>query len=445
MTAIVAIVGRPNVGKSTLFNRFVGRRAAIVDDQPGVTRDRNYADAHLHGRDLTLVDTGGFDPESEDPMRQGIVRHVLAAIEEADAVLCVLDGSSDPVAADREAVTLLRRSGKPVVFAANKVDNEARTLDAAEHYSLGVAEIFPISALHGRGLGRLEQALVALLPPPAARDGGVAEADTLAPRLALIGRPNAGKSSLFNLLVGTERSLVDDRPGTTRDPIDCHIERGGHRYLVVDTAGIRRRSRVERGVESASVMRALRAIDRAEVAILMCDATEGVMEQDARLLGLCADRRRAVVVGLNKMDLIPSAERRRVREQAATALHFAGWTQLVEVSAKTGAGVSKLLRAAREAAEEFHRRVPTAELNRFFAEVLERQPPPTSGHRAPRIYFVTQAETAPPVFVAVSSAPSHIQDSYQRFVQNQIRKAFGFRSVPVTVRFRQRRGRDVST
>lgn len=439
MTAIIAVVGRPNVGKSTLFNRLVGRRAAIVDDQPGVTRDRHYADAHLQGRDVTLVDTGGFDPDSDDPMRQGIARHVLAAIEEADVVLCLLDGSEPPVAADREAVSLLRRSGKPVVFAANKVDNVSRALDAAEHYALGVTDLFPISALHGRGLGRLEQTLVRSLPDTEPLPAAAAED---APRIALIGRPNAGKSSLFNHLVGAERSLVDSRPGTTRDPIDCRVERGGHSYVVVDTAGIRRRSRVERGVESASVMRALRALDRAEIAVLMCDATEGIMEQDARLLGLCVDRKRAVVVALNKMDRITAAERTRVREQASAALHFAGFSPLVEISAMTGAGVTKLLNTVRDSVAEYRRRVPTAELNRFFAEVLERRPPPTSGGRAPRIYYVTQAEVAPPVFVVVTSAPKHIHDSYQRFVQNQIRKAFGFRSVPVTLRFRQRRGRD---
>lgn len=443
MTFIAAIVGRPNVGKSTLFNRLVGRRAAIVDDQPGVTRDRHYADAHLQGRDLTLVDTGGFDPDSDDPMRQGIARHVLAAIEEADVVLCLLDGSTAPTSADREAVALLRRGGKPVVFAANKVDNDARALDAAELFALGLTELIPVSALHGRGLGRLEQALVSWLPPPGNEEPAEGPAEATA-RVALIGRPNAGKSSLFNHLVGAERSLVDPRPGTTRDPVDSRVERDGHTYVLVDTAGIRRRSRVEHGVEAASVMRALRALDRAEVAVLMCDAAEGVKEQDARLLGLCADRRRAVVVALNKMDLIPAAERRPVREQAATALHFAGWTPIVGVSAVSGAGVGQLLRAVRDAASEFRRRVPTAELNRFFAEVLERQPPPTRSGRAPRIYYVTQAEAAPPVFVAVASSPAHVPDSYRRFVQNQIRKAFGFRSVPVTVRFRQRRGRDAA-
>ncbi len=444
MTTIVAVVGRPNVGKSTLFNRLVGHRAAIVDDQPGVTRDRNYADAHLQGRDLTLIDTGGFDPDSEDPMRQGIARHVLAAIEEADVVLCLLDGSMPATSADREAVALLRRGGKPVVFAANKVDNDARALDAADLYTLGLTDLIPVSALHGRGLGRLEQALVSWLPPPVGAKPAEDTADATA-RIALIGRPNAGKSSLFNHLVGVERSLVDHRPGTTRDPVDCRIERDGHAYVLVDTAGIRRRSRVERGVEAASVMRAIRALDRAEVAILMCDATEGIMEQDARLLGLCTDRRRAVVVGLNKMDLIPAADRRRVREQATNALHFTGWTPIVGVSAVTGAGVRQLLAAVRDASAEFHRRVPTAELNRFFAQVLERQPPPTSGGRAPRIYYVTQAEVAPPVFVAVASSPSHVPDSYRRFVQNQIRKSFGFRSVPVTVRFRQRRGHEATT
>jgi len=435
---IVAIVGRPNVGKSTLFNRFAGRRAAIVDDQPGVTRDRHYADTHLHGRELTLVDTGGFDPDSDDPMRQGIARQVNIAIAEADLVICVLDASAPPTSADREAVTLLRRSGKPVLYAANKVDNDHRAHDASEHYALGVESIHLISALHGRGLGAVEAALVELLPPA---DPDTTEVVENAPRVALVGRPNAGKSSLFNRLSGSERALVDHRPGTTRDPIDSCIEHGGHQFVLVDTAGIRRRAKVEKGVEGISVMRALKAIDRAQVVVLMADATEGIREQDARLLGLCTERQRAIVVGLNKMDLLDADGRKQARENARVALHFASWAPVVTVSAKTGKGVDRLMETVRKAAEQFHRRVATAELNRFFEQVLAHHAPPTSGGKAPRIYFITQAETAPPVFVAVTNAPANIQASYRRFVQNQIRKAFGFDSVPITVRYRKKKSR----
>ena len=440
MTPIVAIVGRPNVGKSTLFNRFTGRRTAIVDDQPGVTRDRHYADAHLHGRDLVLVDTGGFDPDSDDPMRQGIARQVTIAIEEADVVLCILDGSSPPTTADREAVALLRRSSKHVVYVANKIDNQARQLEATEHFTLGIEQLHFVSALHGRGLGPVEAEIVEALPAPATTMATSEEEPP--PHVALVGRPNAGKSSLFNFLAQSERALVDHRPGTTRDPIDSRIEREGRPFVIVDTAGIRRRSRVDRGVEAVSVLRAIRAVSRADVALVMCDATQGISEQDARLLGLCTDRRRAIVVGLNKIDLLDAAGRRKAMEQARVALHFARWTTIVPVSAKTGKSVDKLMDATWEAAIQFRRRVPTAELNRFFEHVLERHTPPTVGGRAPRIYYVTQAEIAPPVFVAVSNAPGHIHASYRRFVQNQIRETFGFHSVPITVRYRSKGGRE---
>jgi GTP-binding protein len=437
--AIVAIVGRPNVGKSTLFNRFAGRRAAIVDDQPGVTRDRHYTDTHLHGRDVTLVDTGGFDPGSDDPMRQGIERQLNVAVAEADVVICVLDGTQPPTSADREAVALLRRSGKPVIFTANKVDNDQRALDASELYSLGMEKVHFISALHGRGLGTVESDLADQLPP--ARPVGHDEGDG-PPRVALVGRPNAGKSSLFNHLSGSERALVDHRPGTTRDPIDSRVEHGGRQFVLVDTAGIRRRSKVDRGVEGLSVMRAIKAVDRAQVVVLMADATDGIREQDARLLGLCAERQRAIVVGLNKMDLLDAEARERSLETARIALHFAPWAPIVSISAKTGKGIDKLMDTVWAAAEQFQRRIETAALNRFFEKVLEHHSPPTSGGKAPRIYFITQAETAPPIFVAVSNAPANIPASYRRFVQNQIRKSFGFDSVPVTVRYRKKKGRE---
>ena len=439
MTPIVAIVGRPNVGKSTLFNRLVGRRLAIVDDAPGVTRDRHYADAYLHGRELVLVDTGGFDPGSDDPMGESIARQVQVAIEESDAVLCLLDGSMPATGPDREAVELLRRSGKPVVYVANKVDGQKQAAEMADLYTLGLPGLIAVSALHGRGTGEVASALVSLLPPAAA-EPPPSPADG-APRVALVGRPNAGKSSLFNRLSGSERSLVDHRPGTTRDPVDSEVDFDGRHYLLVDTAGIRRRSRVKKGVEAVSVMRAIRAVDRAQVVVLMCDATIGLAEQDARLLGLCAERGRAVVVALNKIDRMVKREVREAEAAARRGLHFASWTPLVPISALSGTGVKRLMSTVWHAALEFERRVPTAELNRFFSEVIERHPPPTSGGRAPRIYYVTQAATAPPVFVAVCSAPSHLRASYKRYLSNQIRAAFGFESIPVRMHFKQRASR----
>ncbi len=436
MKPIVAIVGRPNVGKSTLFNRLTQRPLAIVFDEPGITRDRHYADAHMHGRDLVLVDTGGFDPESDDPMGIGIANHVRAAITEADVVLMVLDGSAPPTEADRQAIRLLRHSNKPVIYVGNKVDRPIGDTLMLELYELGISRILPVSALHGRGMAEMMAAVVAEMAPHVAvteaNEGG-------GPRVAFVGRPNAGKSSLLNHLAGGERSLVDDRPGTTRDPVDCPITYEGSPFLLVDTAGMRRRARVEEGVESASVIRSIRAMERAEVAVLVCDASAEVAEQDARLLGLCLDRGRALVIALNKVDLINSATRKKVEAQARDALRFAPWAPVVVISAKTGLGVPKLMATITKAAKEFTLRIPTGELNRFFDKVLATRQPPTSGGKAPRIYYLTQAQSAPPVFVAMTSAPDSVAESYRRFVSNQIRQEFGFEAVPVLIRWRARR------
>jgi GTP-binding protein len=439
VTPIVAVVGRPNVGKSTLFNRLAGKSLAIVDDQPGVTRDRHYAGAHLHGRNVTLVDTGGFDPESDDPMQQGIARHVRAAIAEADVIVCVLDGLVPPAQADLEAVRLLRRSSKPVVYVANKLDRPGKLGESSDLYSLGLPNLIPVSAAHGLGTGELAAAIATQLP---SSDAEPASEDDGTPRIALLGKPNAGKSSLFNRLSGTERSLVDDRPGTTRDPVDSRITVGKRSYVVIDTAGIRRKARVERGIELVSVLRAIRAVERANVVMLLCDASEGVSEQDARLLGLCVERRRPIVVGLNKMDLLDKAGKKRAVEQAEDTLAFARWAPILPLSAKTGTGVNDLMRAVGVAADETKRRVSTAELNRFFRSVLERQPPPTHRGKAPRIYYLTQVEASPPLFIAWASFPDSIKVSYQRFVENQIRKAFGFQSVPVHVVYKERERRE---
>jgi GTP-binding protein len=435
VTPIVAIVGRPNVGKSTLFNRFAGKDLAIVYDEPGVTRERHYADAHLHGRDIMLIDTGGFDPSTKDPVAVGIVRHVEAAIAEADVILCILDGTASPTPADRDAVALLRRSKKPVLYAANKADDQKKVLLANDLYTLGVDRIFPISATHGRGLHELEASIVALLPPPG---GESTEGDAGLPRVAIVGRPNAGKSSLFNRLCGEERSIVDARPGTTIDTVDTRIELSGQPAILVDTAGVRRKAKVDSGVEAASVMRAIRAVGRADVVVLLCDATLPVAEQDARLLGLAAGRGRAVIIGLSKSDLLDSDARKKVPQAARDTIHFAPWAKTLLLSARTGEGVAELEQSILKAYRSFHSRVGTGELNRFFRDVLERTPPPTHGGKAPRLYYITQAETAPPVFIIMCNAPEAVKDSYKRFVANQIRKEFDFDSIPVIIHFRGR-------
>jgi len=437
MIPIVAIVGRPNVGKSTLFNRLAGTQTAIVHDEPGVTRDRHYADVHIFSRTFTLIDTGGFDPADTDAIGRGIARHVRAAVDEADVVMCVLDGLGPPTEADAAAVRMLRQTDKPVIYLANRLDNQKQAQEQTELYALGIDPI-AVSALHGRGMDALGEALLRALPPADASDEAPSE---VVPRLALIGRPNAGKSSLLNRLSGEERSLVDDRPGTTRDPVDARIDYKGQPYVVVDTAGIRRRSKVEQGIESASVMQSLRTMSRADVVALLCDASEGLAEQDARLLGLVADRARPIVVGMNKMDLLDASQRKRALEQAKSQLHFAPWAPIVPFSNKTGEGVNQLMTAVRRSFTEYSQRVPTGELNTFLQALVEQKPPP-AGRRSPRLFFMTQAQSSPPVFVVMCSNPEDIKDAYRRFLANQVRTTFGFESVPVVIRYKNRRRRE---
>ncbi len=435
---LVAVVGRPNVGKSTLFNRLARRRLAIVHDEPGVTRDRHYADTSAFGRDYTLIDTGGFDPDDRDPMKSGIRRHVEAAIEEADVIVFVSDATVPLTSADRLAVKLLRRTDKPVIYAANKADSPKLDADAFELYRLGVEKVYPISALHGRGVGELEAAIVEALPEKdAAPDTG-----EKIPRVTIAGKPNAGKSSLMNRILGEDRMLVDARPGTTRDAIDALVERDGKRYVFVDTAGVRRKGKVTKAgdaIEAASVHAAIQAMERSSVVVLLVDAKEGVAEQDAKILGLAADRGRGMVIALNKIDLLTKAQIEKAEEDARDKISFAPFVPIVHVSAKTGRGLGSLFSAIDRVSESFHQRIPTGELNRFFEQVLATRPPPTSGGRAPRLYYITQAETAPPVFVVIASSPEAVHFSYQRFVVNQLRKHFGFEGVPLRVVYREKR------
>jgi GTP-binding protein len=436
---VVALIGRPNVGKSTLFNRLIGRKAAIVHDRPGVTRDRHYGDAESLGHRYTLVDTGGFDPSGDDEMKQGIVDQLEIALDQADAIICVLDATAPPTSIDSEEMMLLRRVDKPIIFVANKADSDRKEQEAHDLYRLGMDQLMFISAQHGRGIMELEQALVKALGERGLGDDEDVPGELV--RVAVVGRPNAGKSSLVNRLLGDERLLVDSRPGTTRDPIDSLVERRGKKYLFVDTAGVRRKAKVAKGrdtVEAMSVMAAIKSVERAEVVVLMCDAHEGVAEQDAKILGLAMERGRGIIIALNKSDLMDKEQVKKAHTHARDVLSFVSWAPFTRLSAKTGRGVDRLLDTIDRVRANFDKRVTTGELNRFFETVLSANPPPTQGGRAPRFYYITQARIRPPTFMVVTSHPDNLHFSYQRYVINAIRKAFDFEGVPIRIAYRRK-------
>jgi GTPase len=431
--ARVAIVGRPNVGKSSLFNRLAGQRIAAVEDVPVVTRDRLYASALAMDRDYVLIDTGGFDPESDDPLTQNIARQIEIALAEADVILCVFDGSVDPLPADQKALALLRGRGKPVLYVANKVDSPRKAQQALELYRLGVDELIMISALHDLGVGDLEEALAAALPAPREIDSPW---DPSLPRIALVGRPNAGKSSLANRLLGEERQTVDDRPGTTVDSVDALLDWEDRRCVLIDTAGIRRKRSVKASVESIAVLQAIRSVERSDAVLLLIDAEAGPAEQDTKIASLALDRGCAIVVALNKSDRLSKDARKAVEERTRDVLHFMPWVPIHHVSARTGRGVRTLMQAVFRGVEAHAKRIPTGEVNRFFDEVLEHHPPPTQGGRPVRLYYITQVSVRPPTFVAMANDPTRVHPSYRRYVTNQLRNRFDFEGTPVRVIYR---------
>ncbi len=462
---IVSLVGRPNVGKSSVFNRLSGKRLAVVEDIAGVTRDRHYACVNLDGYPCVLVDTGGFDPETTDPMHQGIAQHVREAIAESDVIVCVLEATTEPTPLDQQVIALLRQSDKPVVYVGNKADSVRQELLATAHYALGLDHLLPISAAHGHGMATLRQAVVAHLPdeyrthsatdkseshdaeaqePALEQQDRQDNHDSVAesiPHITLVGRPNAGKSSLVNRLLRTQRHLVDDRPGTTVDSIDSYIESQQGSLIVTDTAGMRRKSRVARGVESKSVVQSVSSMQRSDVAVLMVDGTEGIAEQDTKIVSLSVDRGCGLVVGLNKADLLSETELRQARQSIRETLAFAPWAPLITLSTKTGRGIPQLLRAVHQSFEQQRKRIPTAALNRFLENMLMHHPPPAYGTKVVRFYYMTQAETKPPLFVIITNEPKGIHFSYQRYMINQLRDAFGFKGTPIRVVYRAKKKR----
>lgn len=431
---LIAIVGRPNVGKSTLFNRLLGKRVAIVAEEPGTTRDRIAMPLLLDGRRVILVDTGGLLSKTATTLEAQVREQALAAIQEAQVVIFVTDASTGLHPEDYAIADILRRSGKPVVLAVNKVEGPGRALQAGEFYALGLGEPLPISALHNRGMGDLLERVVNLLPPA---QEAPPEGEPLL-KLAIVGRPNVGKSSLLNAMVGEERAIVTPEPGTTRDALDTPATYKGVRLLLIDTAGIRRRGRIEPGIEQFAVLRALQAIERCDVAILVLDALEAVTAQDAHIAGYVLDAYKGLVVAVNKWDLARQRGARveQAREAVRAGLHFAPYAPVCFVSALTGERVADLLEASLLVWQERQRRVPQEDLTRFLAEAIVRHAPPARGSRPLHIYSLRQEGINPPTFVFVVNDPELVHFSYQRYLSNALREAFGFQGTPLRLVFK---------
>jgi GTP-binding protein len=429
---VLAVVGRPNVGKSTLVNRLIGRREAVVEDVPGVTRDRVTYDATWRGRRFTVVDTGGWDPDAVG-LAIAVSAQAEIAIAAADAVLFVVDNVVGATDADEAVIKVLRRTKKPVVLAANKVDDERGEADAASLWSLGLGQPYVVSALHGRGSGDLLDALLDALPETPAERFGVEDGPR---RVALLGRPNVGKSSLLNKLSGETRVLVDSVAGTTRDPVDSLVEVGGEIWKFVDTAGLRRRVSHASGAEYYSSLRTQSALDAAEVAIVLLDASEPISEQDQRVIGMVVESGRALVIAFNKWDLVDEDRRFAIAKEIDRELARVAWAPQLNISAMTGRSVDKIAKSLHVALDGWETRVPTARLNQWIGDLIAETPPPVRSGKQPKVLFITQAGTRPPRFVLFTSG--FLEAGYRRFIERKLREDFGFAGTPVEVSVRVR-------
>jgi GTP-binding protein len=443
--ALIALVGRPNVGKSTLFNRIVGRRLAVVSDVAGTTRDRLYAEAEWGGVAFTLVDTGGIEvtsgwhtePLSEDSEKflPLIRQQATLAIRDADVIVHVVDGRVGITAADREVADILRQSDKPVIIAANKLES-VKLWDAAyEFYELALGEVFPVSSLHGAGSGDLLDAVVSAIPPTAP-----AEEDDDTIKIAILGRPNAGKSTLLNKLIGEERAIVSPIAGTTRDATDTQLKWHGQLFTLIDTAGIRRRGKIDPGVEKYSVLRAIKALQRADVALLLIDAAEGLTAQDAHIAGMLAEESAGVIILVNKWDAVEkdTFTMTEFENSFRHELNFLPYAPMVFISAKTGQRVNKILPQVLEVNEARYQRVPTAALNKLMRDAVTRHPPPSKGGKRVKFFYATQPSAAPPVFVFFVNKPEWVNFSYKRYLENRLREQFPFPGSPIRLVFRAR-------
>ncbi len=435
MPQIVALVGRPNVGKSTLFNRLVGAPVAVVHDTPGTTRDRLYGTVEWRGRIFTLVDTGGIGMEESGDLQRSISGQAEAAMREADAIVFLTDAREGPVPTDVEIADLLRRSTKPVLLVANKADSPRDRARTAEFFELGLSEPIAVSSIQGTGTGDLLDRIHEALPP--APQAELPAEDTIP--VAIVGRPNVGKSSILNAIAGSVRSIVSPVPGTTRDAIDTPVEYRGKQLMLIDTAGIRRRGRIERGIETYSVLRAMRAIERADIAILVLDADAGITAQDAHVAGFIHDAAKGCIVAVNKWDLAthtPDAATRYL-ESIRRQLAFLDYAPVLFVSARTGRNLSRLLDKVLEISEERARRIPTAEVNEFMREVFAAHPLSEKG-KVLKVFYATQAATHPPTFVIFVNDPQMVHFSYRRHIENQLRRRFEFEGTGIKLIFRGR-------
>lgn len=436
MSSIVAIVGRPNVGKSTLFNRILGKRMAIVEDEPGVTRDRNYADVDRYARRFTLIDTGGFEPVSNDRLLAQMREQSQLAMEEADVILFLMDGREGLNPADEDVAHMLRQVDKPVLFVVNKVDGPDQEAALGEFYALGVSELHPISAEHRLGVKGLIEEIIELLPVSADEDQKTTET-----RMSIIGRPNVGKSSLVNRLLGYERVVANPTAGTTRDSVDTPFTYNDRRYVLIDTAGIRRKGRVSQKLEKYSVIQALKALDRTHVALVVIDAEEGVTDQDLTIAGYAHEKGRAVILVVNKWDLVKKDNRTMgdYVKDVRDAFKFLPDSPIHFVSALTGQRINKIMADVEMVSDEFNRKVATSELNRVIKDAEISHPPPMYQGKRLKLFYATQTAVRPPTFVIFVNKSKGIHFSYERYLMNCLRQAFGFTACPIRLKFTDRK------
>jgi GTP-binding protein len=434
---VLAVVGRPNVGKSALVNRILGRREAVVQDTPGVTRDRVSYRAHWNTTSFTLVDTGGWEPDAKG-IAHSVALQAEVAIDLADAILFVVDSTVGATATDEHVVKLLRGTSKPVIVVANKVDDQRQESDATALWNLGLGEPWPVSALHGRGVADLLDHVLTVLP----KESALAKPESGGPRrVALLGRPNVGKSSLLNKAAGSERVVVNELAGTTRDPVDELVDIGGKEWRFVDTAGIRRRVHMAQGADFYASLRTTAALEKAEVAVVLLDVSEPISEQDVRIIDLVLESGRALVLAFNKWDLLDDDRRRYLEREIEQDLAHVAWAPRVNISATTGRHIEKLVPALEMALESWDQRIPTGKFNAFLAELVAAHPHPVRGGKQPRILFGTQASTRPPTFVLFTSG--FLDPQYRRFIQRRLREIYGFEGSPIVVnmRVREKRGK----